>query len=237
MQKAFQLPKYAVDALGGRQLYEWRGLTGAAPLAADVDYYIDEFEPTASGSFVDVSASLLLNGNADVVRNATVTVVDANSSISVWVRLHGIDQFQNEQVELLRVSAGESAVVGNAIWEKISKVEYKCSGVVTGGLDTIAVGIGDRFGLPHPLGEMTWDATETRWYGDIRRAVSDHLGGAAADALDSANTLFNAEYSSIEFVDDDPDGTSRYLVDMQARKPHEGVLPVRPRATVIVSTN
>lgn len=237
MQKAFQLPKYAVDALGGRQLYEWRGLAGAAPLAADVDYYIDEFEPTASGAFIDVSANLLVNGNADVPRNATVTVVDANSSISVWVRIHGIDQFQNEQVEVLRVSAGEGNVQGQAIWEKITKVEYKCSGTVTGGSDTIAVGIGDKLGLPHPLGEMTWDADETRWYGDIRRAVSDFGGGAQADALDSANTLFNEEFSSIEFVDDDPDGTSRYIVDMQATKPHEGVLPVRPRSTVIVTTN
>ena len=235
MQKALQLPKYAVDALGGRQRYQWVGYAGAAPLAADVDYIVNEVEPVADGDFTE--QTLLNLGMPDVARNATVTVTDADSTITVWVRLTGQDQFQNEQVEVLRVSAGESSIAGQGIWECITKVETKTVGVVTGGSDTVAVGIGDKLGLPHPLGEMTWDATDTRWYGDLYRAISDLGGGSAADALDSANTLFSKEYSSIEFVDDDPDGTSIYVVEMQATKPHEGVLPVRPRSTVIITTN
>jgi len=226
------LPKYATDAISGIVQHTWRGLAYAAPLAADVDYIVNEFVPTADNTWL--STTLLNSGLPDVYRNITMTKVDANSSFSAWIKVWGVDQFDNPQIEVMRASAGELTIVGQCIWKKVTQIQYKASGVVTGGgVDTIAVGIGDVLGLPVQIGDDTA-------YADVRRAVSDiaGTGAGAADALASANTLISKEFSSIEFVDDDPDGTDLYWVEVSATPPSDGgVLPVRPRGQITITTN
>lgn len=227
--KMFQLPKYSVDALAGLTQYEWRSRTYVAPLAADVDYIINEFEPTADNTWIDISANILNDGLPDVYRNLTVTVTDANSSCSVWVHVWGEDQFYNAQQEILRVSAGEGSVVGQGIWSSVTAIKYKASGSVDAGLDTVAVGIGNILGLPKQIGDDTP-------YNDVRRFISD-TGGTPDDELANASTEISKEYSSVLPATNVPNGTMVYFCEVYATSPNEGVLPIRPRAHRIITTN
>lgn len=224
------MPKYAKDAISGSSQYEWRSVAYAAPVVADVDYYVAAFEPTADNAWYDIADAALLQNRPDVFRNITVTKVDANSSFSVWVKVYGIDQFGNEQVEVLRAVAGELTIVGQPAWSYVSKIQYKASGTIDGGSDTVAIGIGDVLGLPRQIGDDTA-------YEDVQRLISD-TGGSAVDELASANTVISKEFSTVECVDNDPDGSKVYFVELQPTPPSDGgVLPVRPRGHIITTTN
>jgi len=225
MQKSYKLPKYAVDALGGIVQGVILSKTYTAPATADVDYIINEFEPTA-GDWTDITANILNDGIPDVFRNATVTVTDANSSISVWIKLTGEDQFKNHQEEVLRVSAGEGNVVGQCIWSVVSSVSYKCHGTVGAGVDTVAVGIGDKLGLNVQIGDEA----------DVLKFVSD-TAGTPDDELAAPNTEVSAEFSSVLPTVNVADGAKLFWYEVRPTKPHEGVLPVRPRGTVVITTN
>lgn len=224
------MPKYAKDAISGSSQYEWRSVAYAAPVAADPDYYVAAFEPTADNAWYDIADADLLQNRPDVFRNITMTKVDANSSISVWIKVFGIDQFGNEQIEVLRASAGELTIVGQLAWSYVSKIQYKASGSVDGGSDTVAIGVGDVLGLPRQIGDDTA-------YEDVRRLISNATV-TPVDELASANTVINKEYSTVECVDNDPNGTKVYFVELQPTPPSDGgVLPVRPRGHIVVTTN
>jgi hypothetical protein len=222
------IPKYAKDAISGVSQYEWRSKTYTAPAVADPDYFVAAFEPTDDGEWYDIAPASLLQNEPDVFRNITMTKVDADSSGSVWIKVWGIDQFENETIEILRASAGELTIVGQVAWSYVSKIAYKATGDTAG--DTMSVGTGDVLGLPLQIGS---DVP----YEDVRRAISD-TAGSPIDELASVNTVINKEYSTIEFVDNDPNGTKLYMVELQPTPPSDGgVLPVRPRGNIVITTN
>lgn len=230
MNQAFGgTPQYYRDAgYGAITQWQWKGReNGAGPLAADADYYLTTVTPTVVGSWVDASASLLKDGKPDVWRNATLTKTDANNSLMIVVEILGVNQFGSEEREILRLLAADSTVAGRVAWSEISSVKYKLTGVISS--DTFTLGIGDVIGLPRQITDSA----------DVITAISDLDGGSEADALASGNgTLFDVELSTIEFADDDPDGTSNYYVELRPTAPVGGTPPMRPRgAAVTVSSS
>lgn len=115
-----------------------------APIAALATRIVAALDPVADGA-------LSIAGQPDVPRNITVTVVDANDSVSCITTVRGRDIAGNvvEEVAVTALGAGKS-FVGTKIMAQVD------SAVVTGttgaaGGDTVSVGVGDVIGLPKAI--------------------------------------------------------------------------------------
>lgn len=107
--------------------------TPAAPLPATASYIVT--------TRVLAAGSQPLAAQPDVPRNATITVTDANLSITAGtVTINGVDQLGAAQSEVLNL-ASALTFTGTVLWASITSVVV--AGLVGNGVaDTLAVGIG-----------------------------------------------------------------------------------------------
>lgn len=105
----------------------------AAPLAATASYIVT--------TRVIAGGSQPLASQPDVPRNATILVVDTNTSISAGtVTINGVDQLGAPQTEVLNLAVALT-FTGTVLWASITSVVV--AGLVgNGAADTLAVGIG-----------------------------------------------------------------------------------------------
>lgn len=126
--------------------------TGTAPLAADTNHFFVAVEPIA-GTWVAVTIA----NQADVARNITFGIVDANSSITAaTLEVTGTDSQGRALQETISTStAGTQTVVGERCFATVTSARYIVSGVVTGGADTVQGGYGDILGLPLAIANIS----------------------------------------------------------------------------------
>lgn len=131
---------------------------GTAPAAADDDAIFVDMEPTV-GSFQTHSVA----AQPGVERNVTITVTDANSSVTaVVLELIGTDRFGRGVEETVTDStAGTRVIVGTKMFATLTTVRTNVTGTVGAGVDKLKAGYGDRLGLPYDIEETT-DITSRR---------------------------------------------------------------------------
>lgn len=135
------------------------GQDGTALVALDTDGLLAQFEPTA-GVDTDVSGSLLDphstgTGELDWGRSVTMTLTDADSSITqAKMYLTGADIFGVTRQETL-TAVGAGTVESNYAFAVITEVIYHVDGSVTGGLDKLELGWGDKLALPYGITALT----------------------------------------------------------------------------------
>jgi hypothetical protein len=159
-----QIEKSTRDAACGSPEYHViAAADGSEPLANDVDYIVDGYLPVVGS----VQTTTILN-QPDVPRVLTVTLTDANASIgSIAVFIYGRDYWNNavKEIHRLRSTGTTEGLIG---FRYVAQVLSVTTGVVTGGADTIEVGIGEGLALPVRIGAAT----------DVTRKIA----GGAADA-------------------------------------------------------
>lgn len=122
---------------------------GTAATAPAVATIVAAFEPTAGGRVLATIAA-----QPDAPRNCTVTLTDADASITTYdVEITGTDSQDRAVQETISMtgSAGSGTIIGNQPFKTITTIYVSCTGVVDVGVDTIAVGDGYILGLPYEI--------------------------------------------------------------------------------------
>jgi hypothetical protein len=130
---------YAQGAAAGVEL-----VSLGAPILADVDRIVAALDPVADGA-------LTIAAQPDVPRNVTVTVTDANDSVTCTCTIRGKDLAGRIIEEVAQTTLGTGKVfAGTKMFAKVdSAVVSGTSGAAAG--DTISVGVGDVIALPKPI--------------------------------------------------------------------------------------
>lgn len=184
--------------------------TPAAPLAATASYIVT--------TRVIAGGSQPLAAQPDVPRNATITVTDANVSISAGtITLNGVDQLGATQAEVLNL-ASALTFTGTVLWASITSVVV--AGLVGNGVaDTLAVGIGSSIYV---------DALTSTSPTALQAAILNDMIDEASDAIAAyCHRVFGRET-----VTETLPGTSRRTMGL-SRTPLVSITSVYEDATLL----
>lgn len=128
------------------------------PVVADPNRIVDVLDPIADGDLTVIA-------QPDVPRNITVTVTDANDSVSAVVTVTGKDMLGKPVSEVATIAAGVGkSFVGTKMFAQVdSAVVSGTDGAAAG--DTVQVGVGNVIALPKPISNE--EAVRTSWLDDV----------------------------------------------------------------------
>jgi hypothetical protein len=121
----------------------------------------------ASISGLTAGALTVALATPDFPRNLVCYLVDANGSITAGtVTITGLDQNGEAQTEVIAIT-GTTVMTGLRAWSKVTSATWALvSGTVTTTDDTIAVGVGNKLGLPAGPGAVYEEMLTSTFDGD-----------------------------------------------------------------------
>jgi hypothetical protein len=177
------------------------------PAAAAAATIVAAVEPSAAG----IAKTLTIAASPDYPRALSMTVTDANSSItSIDVQIWGTDFWGVPTTDTIRkLTLGTGTVDGNVAFRTVgAAIATVRSGTVTGGADTISIGITKKFGLKVKISATT----------DVKRILEGELeggSGAAVDAMAVDAATLSTVYHTFDPVVA-PNAVKDYILDMQS---------------------
>jgi hypothetical protein len=153
-----------------------------APIAASANRIV------ASRAFENATATIA--AQPDVPRNVTITITDANTSITAGVvTVTGITPQGRVVSEVFNVTGGLTQT-GRTIFAHVNSVVISgVEGSAGGTTDVIVVGVGNRIGLAAPID--TSKAVANVFLGGARVSSPVVYGGEKSTAIDASAATYN----------------------------------------------
>lgn len=162
-------------------------------------------QPVAADNDRIVVSATIANGaqtiaaQPDCPRNITITVTDANASISAGtVTVVGTDSKGRSVQEVLTFPT--LTLTGTKIFASITSVTV--SGLVGNGVgDTIIVGVGNVIGLPNDISSST--SIKNVYLGGTRVASPTIATGQSSSGVDSSSSTYDGSKILLVIFDED----------------------------------
>lgn len=144
------------------------------------------------------NGTLSIAAQPDCPRNLTVTLTDANSSVTAGtVTITGLSCSGETITEVCTAAQARTGFVGTRIFASVTSVVIAAAAGATAGTDVIVVGVGSVIGLPSPI--VAAGAVKHVYLGGVRIASPTIATGQYNSGVNASSGTYNGSKGMIVY--------------------------------------